>query len=181
MLDLDVLAAVMHRHATGEPTIAVDQARAVRAEPVDETPTGAFRRVPSEPLELAAHHLDFEVDEAVDILDPGGDEGERRMAGGFGPNRFGCHGSSFVQLFGLAAGNPHRTMRDALVIAFPGDSMLLIEKILAAFANLIAVDLMKLDSEDVARARREYLGEKDVVNGPISGPDDRQVVVRFGR
>lgn len=72
-------------------------------------------------------------------------------------------------------------MRDALVIAFPGDSMLLIEKILAAFANLIAVDLMKLDSEDVARARREYLGEKDVVNGPISGPDDRQVVVRFGR
>ena len=59
--------------------------------------------------------------------------------------------------------------------------MLLIEKIMAAFANLIAVDLMKLDSEDVARARRAHLGEKEVVNGPPSDREDRQVVVRFGR
>jgi len=59
--------------------------------------------------------------------------------------------------------------------------MLLIEKIMAAFANLIAVDLMKLDSEDVARARRDHLGEKEVVNGPVPRPGDRQVVVRFGR
>ncbi|MCR9071367.1 MAG: hypothetical protein NXI18_06565 [Alphaproteobacteria bacterium] len=59
--------------------------------------------------------------------------------------------------------------------------MLLIEKIMAAFVNLIAIDLMKLDSEDVVRARREYLGEKKVVDGPVPRPDGRQVVVRFGR
>lgn len=59
--------------------------------------------------------------------------------------------------------------------------MLLIEKFMAAFANLIAIDLMKLDSEDVIRARLEYLGEKKVVNGPVARSDDRQVVVRFGR
>ena len=59
--------------------------------------------------------------------------------------------------------------------------MLLIEKIMAAFANLIAVDLMKLDSEDVARARRAHRGEKDIVHGPPASKDDRQVVVRFGR
>jgi|GEM_PF-3701922 len=40
---------------------------------------------------------------------------------------------------------------------------------------------MKLDSEDVARARRDHLGEKEVVNGPVPRPGDRQVVVRFGR
>ena len=59
--------------------------------------------------------------------------------------------------------------------------MLLIEKIMAAFANLVAVDLMRLDSEDVARARRAYMAEKDVVDGPVPRPDDRQVIVRFGR
>lgn len=59
--------------------------------------------------------------------------------------------------------------------------MLIIEKIMAAFASLIAIDLMKLDSEDVVRARRAYLGEKDVVDGPVPRPADRQVVVRFGR
>lgn len=59
--------------------------------------------------------------------------------------------------------------------------MLLIEKVMAAVANLIAVDLMKLDSDDVVRARRDWLGEKDVVNGPVPRPDDRQTVVRFGR
>jgi hypothetical protein len=59
--------------------------------------------------------------------------------------------------------------------------LLLIEKIMAAFASLIAVDLMKLDSEDVVRARREYLGQKPVVNGPVPRDGDRQVVVRFGR
>lgn len=59
--------------------------------------------------------------------------------------------------------------------------MLFIEKMMASFASLIAVDLMKLDSEDVVRARREYLGEKQVVNGPVPRPGDRQVIVRYGR
>jgi hypothetical protein len=59
--------------------------------------------------------------------------------------------------------------------------MLFIEKIMASFASLIAIDLMNLDSEDVARARRAHLGQKDVVNGPPSAKDDRQVIVRFGR
>ena len=59
--------------------------------------------------------------------------------------------------------------------------MLLIEKIMAAFASLIAINLMKLDSEDVARARREYIGETEIVNGPLPRSRDRQVVVRFGR
>lgn len=59
--------------------------------------------------------------------------------------------------------------------------MLLIEKIMAAFTSLIAIDLMKLDSEDVARARRDYLGDRQVVNGPVDRSGDRQVVVRFGR
>ena len=59
--------------------------------------------------------------------------------------------------------------------------MLLIEKIMAAFASLIAINLMKLDSEDVVRARREYMGEKQMVNGPVPRSGDRQVVVRFGR
>lgn len=59
--------------------------------------------------------------------------------------------------------------------------MLLIEKIMAAFASLIAINLMKLDSEDVARARREYLGQKQVVNGPVPRGGDRQIIVRFGR
>lgn len=59
--------------------------------------------------------------------------------------------------------------------------MLLIEKIMSAFASLIAINLMKLDSEDVVRARRAYLGEKPVVNGPGPRGGDRQVVVRFGR
>ena len=59
--------------------------------------------------------------------------------------------------------------------------MLFIERVMAAFANLIAIDLMRLDSEDVARARRAHLGQEDVVNGPPASQDDRQVVVRFGR
>ena len=59
--------------------------------------------------------------------------------------------------------------------------MLLIEKIMAAFASLIAINVMKLDSEDVVRARREYMGETEVVNGPVPRNGDRQVVVRFRR
>lgn len=52
---------------------------------------------------------------------------------------------------------------------------------MSAFVSLIAINLMKLDSEDVVRARREYLGQKPVVDGPVPRSGDRQVVLRFGR
>lgn len=60
--------------------------------------------------------------------------------------------------------------------------MLWIERVLAAIANMIAVDLMKLDSTDVERARAREFGDRlspDAIERPE--PDGRQVVVRFGR
>ncbi|NQW11830.1 MAG: hypothetical protein HQ481_18360 [Alphaproteobacteria bacterium] len=60
--------------------------------------------------------------------------------------------------------------------------MLWIERVLAAMANFIAIDLMKLDSTDVERARAREFGDQlspDAIERP--GGDNRQVVVRFGR
>lgn len=57
--------------------------------------------------------------------------------------------------------------------------MLLIEKIMAAFANFLACTVMTLDSRDIERARDSYLGR---ASAPPVVPSDRsQVIVRFGR
>lgn len=60
--------------------------------------------------------------------------------------------------------------------------MLWIERALAAVANFVAIDLMKLDSTDVERARaREFDDQLSPDAIERRDGDDRQVVVRFGR
>ncbi len=54
--------------------------------------------------------------------------------------------------------------------------MLLIERVMAAFAGFLACDLFKLDSRDIERARAERYPPP-----PASAEKQRQVIVRFGR
>ncbi len=55
--------------------------------------------------------------------------------------------------------------------------MLLIERVMAAFAGFLACDLFKLDSRDIERARADRFPPPK----PPASSEKRQVIVRFGR
>ena len=56
--------------------------------------------------------------------------------------------------------------------------MILIERVMAAFAGFLACDVFGLDASDIERSRAERFPP---ASEPSAAPESRQVVVRFGR